>query len=616
MKNWRSFSLKSLLIITLLSCIFISWRVNQYNYGTVDDWIDSVLEKHEQQNPTVGQAGGEAVLMPCQADISEEEQIRLLMNATRWLPTSSRRNCVLKIIAEQFPAKSHDLFVQLIQDTQDEDLKRNCILLASIFRDESDIDLFKKFLDDEQALVRSAAVDAISIVHSPAFPMPAGFDYTQSDCVAAFDCEPRIYLVPIINTLVDGSLKYSKRQNWNVYRAECSVIRWRDKSDRKLDSSIIEKIKRMLLEDPDEGVRSAAARAARKWTPENYSLRIAEWGVWINDGNNLTLAQSVIDEIPLFVHRVGNDMQSIESDRKNSMIVITKPIIHVTVDTPMVIDLAVRISAGRPWFGFPLPDDFSVEGNANFGSSLTLPDVPKELDFEQLSDIRSGYPWLKPGHPRHYATNFTEVGFRWQTLFVSPKKLDWMTLESVSDSKYQWWNRLREVPSGWVSNRGESERFLYYDGPTENPSPVKIILENEQLIVIIPPGAVDYSRSNDRTLLFINVVGENITGKRISHSFGKSPTPQRFSIKELPIKGQAVENELLETLIKFGLNDEEAKGLIDCWRQQFFETDGQRVLTIFNTEEYDRLCPISISPTPTEISRVGIVLSELGKREE
>ena len=77
-----------------------------------------------------------------------------------------------------------------------------------------------------------------------------------------------------------------------------------------------------------------------------------------------------------------------------------------------------------------------------------------------------------------------------------------------------------------------------------------------------------------------------------------------------------MESKLLETLIEFGLNDEEVKGLIDCWRPQFFETDGQRVLTIFGTEEYDRLCPITISPDPTEISRVGIVLSELGKRKE
>ena len=594
----------------LLSCIFVAWRVYRYNHATVNDWIDSVLARHEQIDPATGQPGGGAALVPCQADISEEEQIRLLLNATRWLPTSSRRNCVLKIIAEQFPSKSHDLFVQLIQATEDDDLKRNCILLVSIFREESDIDLLKEFLDDENPILRSAAVDAISIIHSPTFPMPAGFDNTvQVDAV--FGCEPRINLKPIIHTLIrekDRSTAWPLRGS----------IEWQDKSDRKLDSDIIDKIKQMLLEDPDEKVRSAAARAVRKWQPKNYSLRVAEWGVWINDGNNLTLAQSIIDEIPLFVHRVGNDMSSIEAGRTNSVIIITKPIIHVTVDAPMVIDLAVRISAGRPWFGFPLPDDFSVEGTTGQrGVPTTLPrDVPSELDFERLSDIRSGYPWLKPGHPRHYIMHLTEVGFRWQTLFVSPKKLDWMTLESVTEPKYQWWNRLREVPSSWVSNRGESERFLYYDGPTENPSPVAVTLENEKLVVIIPRGAADYTGSNDRTLLFINVAGENITGKRISHSFGKSPSPQRFSVEELPIKGQAVENELLEILIELGLNIEEAKGLIDCWRKQFFETDGQRVLTILDTKEYDRLCPIMISPAPTEISRVGIVLSELGEREE
>ena len=524
MKNWRSFSIKSLLIVTLLVCIFISWRVYQHNHSIVNNWIDTVLAQHEQSDDAIWPLWADIATVSCQADISEAEQIRLLMNATRWLPTSERRTCALKIIAEHFPARSHDLFVKLSQKTQDEGLKRNCILLASIFREESDIELFKKFLDDDNPSLRSAAVDAISIIHSPAFPMPAGFDRTTWDgCVAAFDCEPRIHLTPIIRTLIP-------EKELSLDRSEFAKIQWQDKSDRQLDADIIDKIKRMLLEDPDEGVRSAAARAVRKWNPKNYSLRVAEWGVWINDGNSLTLAQSIIDEIPLFVHRVGNDVASIEDGRINSIDIITKPIIHVTVDTPMVIDLAVRISAGRPWFGYPLPDDFSIRGEGGmFAPPDELPiDVPAELDFEQLSNIRSGYPWLKPGHPRHPIGFLTEVGFRWQTLFVSPKKLDWMTLESVSESKYQWWNRLREVPSSWVSNRGESERFLYYDGPTENPSPVSVNLDSEQLTVEISFVRTNRFHSNDRTLFFVNVEGDSISGKRISHSLGTIQSQQRF----------------------------------------------------------------------------------------
>src|SRR5437868_2146843 len=69
------------------------------------------------------------------------------------------------------------------------------------------------------------------------------------------------------------------------------------------------------------------------------------------------------------------------------------------------------------------------------------------------------------------------VGSRWQSLIVTPSKLAWMQPPAVpTDNKYAWWNRLRQVPGSWVSSRGESERFLYYDGPTRARSPVTVRL--------------------------------------------------------------------------------------------------------------------------------------------
>lgn len=47
-------------------------------------------------------------------------------------------------------------------------------------------------------------------------------------------------------------------------------------------------------------------------------------------------------------------------------------------------------------------------------------------------------------------------------------------------------------------------------------------------------------------------------------------------------------------------------GLIDCWRPHFLQANGRRFLTIFGSADFDRLCP------PTELSRVGILLTEFG----
>jgi len=366
----------------------------------------------------------------------------------------------------------------------------------------------------------------------------------------------------------------------------------------------------MLLSDLDPKVRSAAARAAKDWIPDDYKLRVAEWGVWINEGENLILANSIIDEIPPFVHQAGDDIASITQGRTNTLI-ITKPILHFSVDRPMVVDVSVRIKAGRPWFGFPMPDDFATADNTPW-TPRPPQDVPADLDLKPLKEAREGYPWLGPSHTKRDEFTLREIGFRWQTLFVSPEKLDWMTLKPITDPKYAWWSRLRKVKTSWVSNRGESERFLYYDGPTEYPSPVVASLDSGRLKVAIPD---DFFIDQSRSYFFIEVSDGELSAVVKTKTFsGNYPRSTEFSISDPQFQGVEVEKQLVEILVEKGISADEAMGLVDCWRPQFFQTDGQRLLTIFGKKEYDELCRISIFPPPTEMSRVGIVLTEFSDK--
>jgi len=351
MKNWRTFSLKTLLVLTAICAIYLSWRVYKFEHGVIDEWVDAVLVD-SKSNPFENYVlswpqANQAITIPCQADIPVAQQIKLLRKSLRWLPTEQRRNCVLKIIAEQFPEEAHDLFIQISKETKHEHLIRNTLLLSSIFRIENDIAHYEQFLSHQSGLVRSAAVDAIGMVHHPSFPIPAGSD--NFGLQLGFQSDPRIHLRYIADLISDES---------DLKRRHTTSEIWNDQSERALSPKAKEKIKQLLINDPDPQVRSAAARAARNWHPKNYQLRLAEWGVWINEGENLVLAQSIVDEIPPFVHRVGNDMNSITSGRTNAFIIVTKPIIHFLVDQSMVVDISVRISGGRPWFGYPMPDDF------------------------------------------------------------------------------------------------------------------------------------------------------------------------------------------------------------------------------------------------------------------
>ena len=499
MKNWRTFGLKSLLIITALSAVFVTYRMYQFEHGVINRWIDAVLVDVEA-NPRLGPAAFNPAhtVIPCQDDIPVSQQIQLLRKSLRWLPTDERRNCVLKIIAEQFPDDAHDLFIKISKETKHELVLRNTILLSSLFRVEADISHFETFLDHESDLIRSAAVDAIGVVHKPTFPMPAGFD-TGSPAVV-FRSKPEINLWAISEQLLLENENNGKGPVYDnsKFSGTIPILNRESKQARDLSPATRKKIQQLLQNDPAPMVRSAAARACKNWNPTNYKMRVAEWGVWINEGENLTLAQSIVDEIPTFVHQVGNDMKSIQQGRTNAFIIINKPIIHFTVDQPLVVDIDVRIKSGRPWFGYPMPDDFATAGTTGqFGAPRFLArDVPPELELKNLEDLSEGYPWLLPSHTKQYITTVTDVGFRWQSLFVSPKKQSWMSLQGVSDPKYNWWKRLREVETSWVSNRGETERFLYYDGPTEHPSPVKASIEGDKLTIAVPNDYMGYIGPN------------------------------------------------------------------------------------------------------------------------
>src|SRR5204862_4378749 len=72
------------------------------------------------------------------------------------------------------------------------------------------------------------------------------------------------------------------------------------------------------------------------------------------------------------------------------------------------------------------------------------------------------------------------MGVHWQSLIVSPARLGWMNPPAVpGEAKFKWWNRLREVECAWVSNRGEADRFAYYDGPTTLRTPFNVLFDKD-----------------------------------------------------------------------------------------------------------------------------------------
>ena len=159
--------------------------------------------------------------------------------------------------------------------------------------------------------------------------------------------------------------------------------------------------------------------------------------------------------------------------------------------------MEVLIAQGRPWFAYPRPDDFTMlasPGDGNWGNEPDPDRVLAVFDKARMPELQptaEGYPWLAPPHRKHGSDSasagegnneITDLGLRWQSLIISPNQQSWMTPPSIEDrQRYGWWERLRSVPSSWLSSQGESERFLYYDGPTRMRSPVQAAVQRTRL---------------------------------------------------------------------------------------------------------------------------------------
>jgi hypothetical protein len=419
-----------------------------------------------------------------------------------------------------------------------------------------------------------------------------------------------------------------------------------DEPANPVSADLREKFQATMLSSDSTKEREAAARALVGWPPDHYQLRVAEWGLWLENQGNLGLSKAIADEIPPFVHRTGNALSGLDSYFRYPSIV-TKPVVHLTSDVSMSADIEVEIHQGRPWFAYPYPDDFAIgqewnDGDTNLGVRRWRPPCgasdPPELfsrDDEVLTDAREGYPWLTPHHRVHSAgwgPGVYGVGCHWQSLIISPKQLPWMALPQVSDdARFQWWKRLRQVPSDWVSSRGETERFLYYDGPTRSRTPVRVTFDigrrallfmdlqyrpapegsrpEELLAHQSPVISVAVPRALPaREGLYVEVNGTEVAGQR----FNAEHDSLQPLAAELPIHGDAVTAEFRKMIIDYGLTEPESDGLIATWSPWLFHAPGKRFILRMSPADYDRQCPMRVRPAPTEVVRLGLVLSEFG----
>jgi len=622
-RSWFSFSLRSLLVVTTLICVGIAIK-QQYDWRRkrelIHKWIAPLVEAARAANGDVRKHQDPERGATKPAEITPEEELAVLTFGILESETSEERLAALEVLIESFPDAAFAVIREVLpKSPRDPELQALLLRLLALCAYPDDVPRIALYLDDPAAELRAAAAEAISLIHEPGFVTggrPFGLEgYARSKTL------PPIQLWRL--GPAPGPIREASRYNLS----DDVFIRAR------------ERIESMMLDGPTELERTAAARALVTWPPESYSLRVAEWGVWLDNSGKLDLLKSILAENPPFVHGAGNLLGTLPRNRpQNSILVVpvTKPIVHLTADRPLAVDLEVAIWKGRPWYVYPRPDAFTVHaprsGQHAFERNDEEHPISKEWrqiepsgELPAIDDLREGYPWLHPEDQARGAP-VRAVGFRWQSLIVSPERTEWQIPPDVpADSRYRWWQALREVPSSWVTSRDETERFLYYDGPSTALTPLAVDWYRGESRLVIQariPESTDLSDDPTPTIADIEpsdyrrdllLVDATQAPPRacalhpVIYYGGKESIPLD---KETWLTADAIEASFRELLLERGLTEKEAEGLLIAWRERFFHNPGRRLISLLTPEEYDRLCPLKIRPDATEIVRVGMVLLE------
>jgi hypothetical protein len=280
-------------------------------------------------------------------------------------------------------------------------------------------------------------------------------------------------------------------------------------------------------------------------------LRVHEWGVWLFDGGRVTI-DDLARESPAFVHRASQQpgpvvpVQPVRPEPVRPQ-PTRKPVIFFHTPQQLRVQVSVGFNAGTPWLYYPggAPANVSSYAGLTFTGSV----VPNGT---------ATAPNVARGH---------------------------------------FWNHLREASDSiFLSDSGESERFIFYDGPSEvarevtarrNGDSVAVHADIAQTAYLVTQGRYQVLRPTTDT-----------TANLASIARDGAPT-------------RAMERALLDELVLRRLTAQEARALVDTWRHELFEEQRPHLVYLISRVAYEGALPIVITPNPSELVRVGVIIERL-----
>ncbi len=172
--------------------------------------------------------------------------------------------------------------------------------------------------------------------------------------------------------------------------------------------------------------------------------------------------------------------------------------------------------------------------------------------------------------------------------------------------KGHWWSAVREAPSMYFVADKECERFLFYEATAQQEPTVSAGISADQLKLTNSDG---------------NAAGEVMvivsSGERLyCRVLETIEAGGEATISKADFLAKAFwEQQLLEACQahwrQFGMTAAEAKAIVASWRSDLLHPWQVLVISRMPDSLYDKMFPLTVSPKPDKLVRVGMVFDRL-----
>lgn len=330
--------------------------------------------------------------------------------------------------------------------------------------------------------------------------------------------------------------------------------------------------------------------------PTNYTVH--EWGTFTSvqggDGQLLPWHPLQSSELPGFVYdwsKPGLNRGAQQTGFKGSLITLQRmetPVMYFYADQPMNVDVNVAFPQGyiTEWYpqatqiGPTYARDTNRPANGILHESRA---IWKNLQITPPSDDNL-LPQDKYGH--HY----------------------FAAREPRSDI-------VHTDSSLAATDITEVEKFIFYRGAGSFATPLHVTVDSNNLVTVENTG------SNSLAHLFLISIHDGLGSFSALDELPSSNSVPWLQLTAhstdhwpqypLPQFQTEIAAQMQAALVSEGLFPDEAKAMVDTWKESWFAEDGVRVLYILPRPWTDGILPLALTPQPKELTRVMVGRAEI-----